>query len=113
MDGLEWKTLLKMHDLEVPLFSETPISLGLPFLLHIPMKKTSKVKDMCVETQFWSLFYEQKAGIRKTRSEDLGEPDGELTPGELTEPFKSFGTQTMNSVISFLPSAFLLNVSPC
>ena len=46
----------------------------LPFLLHMPMKKTSKVKDTCVETQFWSLFYEQKAGIKKTRSEDLGEP---------------------------------------
>ena len=46
MDGLEWKTLLKMDDLGVPPFKETPISVSLKsetpamcavIFVHFPM----------------------------------------------------------------------------
>ena len=34
MDGLQWKTLLKIDDFEVPLFLETPMSISRVYLVY-------------------------------------------------------------------------------
>ena len=50
MDGLECKTLLKMDDLGVPLFSETSIYMIYNYIHALPKIKIWPLKDGALET---------------------------------------------------------------